>query len=85
MALFSAMTFIGLALGTVISGFLQLKEDWQWNFYVLPWLHVGNTLPEIVNGCGSFVATALCIDDDVTGWSSPSLLLCNFTTSPSSL
>jgi MFS transporter, DHA1 family, multidrug resistance protein len=38
MALFSVMTFVGPALGPVISGFLQLKEDWRWNFYVLLWL-----------------------------------------------
>jgi len=38
MALFSMMTFIGPALGPVISGFLELKEDWRWNFYVLIWL-----------------------------------------------
>ena len=29
MALFSMMTFIGPALGPVISGFLQLKENWR--------------------------------------------------------
>ncbi|KAK5129323.1 hypothetical protein LTR08_003603 [Meristemomyces frigidus] len=38
MALFSMMTFIGPALGPVISGFLELKENWRWNFYVLLWL-----------------------------------------------
>jgi len=38
MALFSMMTFVGPALGPVISGFLQLTEDWRWNFYVLIWL-----------------------------------------------
>lgn len=38
MALFSMMTFIGPALGPVISGFLQLKENWRWNFYVILWL-----------------------------------------------
>jgi DHA1 family multidrug resistance protein-like MFS transporter len=38
MALFSMMTFIGPALGPVISGFLQLTKDWRWNFYVLLWL-----------------------------------------------
>jgi MFS transporter, DHA1 family, multidrug resistance protein len=37
MALFAMMTFIGPALGPVISGFLELKEDWRWNFYVLLW------------------------------------------------
>lgn len=51
MALFSMMTFIGPALGPVISGFLELKEDWRWNFYVLLMLAGGTlcvmfTLPE---------------------------------------
>ncbi|KAL1303246.1 hypothetical protein AAFC00_006660 [Neodothiora populina] len=44
MALFSMMTFIGPALGPVIGGFLELKEDWRWMFYVLLWL-AGCTLP----------------------------------------
>jgi MFS transporter, DHA1 family, multidrug resistance protein len=35
MALFSMMTFVGPALGPVISGFLQLTVGWRWNFYVL--------------------------------------------------
>ena len=38
MALFSMMTFIGPAVGPVTSGFLQLKENWRWSFYVLIWL-----------------------------------------------
>ncbi|CAD6441815.1 a885c55f-be78-4de0-9c0c-bf4f920501b5 [Sclerotinia trifoliorum] len=38
MALFSMMTFAGPALGPVISGFLELKKDWRWNFYVMLWL-----------------------------------------------
>lgn len=38
MAGFSAMVYIGPALGPVIAGFLQLKEDWRWSFYVLLWL-----------------------------------------------
>lgn len=38
MALFSVMTFIGPSLGPVISGFMQLKENWRWSFYVLLWL-----------------------------------------------
>jgi DHA1 family multidrug resistance protein-like MFS transporter len=37
MAIFSVMTFVGPALGPVISGFLELKENWRWNFYVLLW------------------------------------------------
>jgi MFS family permease len=44
MALFSMMTFIGPGLGPVVSGFLQLTEDWRWSFYVLLWLAAG-TLP----------------------------------------
>ncbi|KAK5691194.1 hypothetical protein LTR97_011846 [Elasticomyces elasticus] len=51
MALFSMMTFIGPALGPVISGFLELKENWRWNFYVLLWMGFGTmvilfTIPE---------------------------------------
>lgn len=38
MVIFSTMTFVGPALGPVISGFLELKENWRWNFYVLLWL-----------------------------------------------
>jgi MFS transporter, DHA1 family, multidrug resistance protein len=37
LALFSMMTFAGPALGPVISGFLELKKDWRWTFYVLLW------------------------------------------------
>ena len=57
MALFSMMTFMGPALGPVISGFLQLTKDWRWSFYVLLWLGAGTgvllltvpeTLPSIV-------------------------------------
>jgi multidrug resistance protein len=35
MALFSMMTFVGPSLGPVISGFLQVTENWRWTFYVL--------------------------------------------------
>ena len=38
LAVFSMMTFVGPALGPVVSGFLELKKDWRWNFYVLLWL-----------------------------------------------
>lgn len=57
MAVFSMMTFVGPALGPVISGFLELKRDWRWCFYVLLWLGgitellmftVPETLPSIV-------------------------------------
>ncbi|KAK4629332.1 Major facilitator superfamily multidrug transporter mdrA [Fulvia fulva] len=44
MALFSVMVFVGPALGPVISGFLQLKKDWRWVFYVLLWA-AGGTMP----------------------------------------
>lgn len=37
-AVFSMMTFVGPALGPVVSGFLELKKDWRWNFYVLLWM-----------------------------------------------
>ncbi|KAJ9614382.1 hypothetical protein H2200_002518 [Cladophialophora chaetospira] len=57
MAIFSMMTFCGPAIGPVISGFLELKEDWRWSFYVLLWLGgvsellmftIPETLPSIV-------------------------------------
>ena len=57
MAIFSMMTFIGPAVGPVISGFLELKEDWRWSFYVLLWLGgatellmftIPETLPSLV-------------------------------------
>ncbi|KAF1923088.1 MFS general substrate transporter [Didymella exigua CBS 183.55] len=38
MAVFSMVTFIGPALGPVISGFLELKKNWRWSFYVLLWM-----------------------------------------------
>jgi MFS transporter, DHA1 family, multidrug resistance protein len=38
LALFTMMTFAGPALGPVISGFMQLKENWRWSFYVLLWI-----------------------------------------------
>ncbi|EHY53332.1 hypothetical protein HRR83_003541 [Exophiala dermatitidis] len=38
MAVFSMMTFVGPALGPVVSGFLELTKDWRWTFYVLLWL-----------------------------------------------
>lgn len=37
MAGFAAMVWIGPALGPVVAGFLELKEDWRWSFYVLLW------------------------------------------------
>lgn len=44
MALFAMMTFIGPALGPVISGFLELTENWRWTFYVLIWFSFGTML-----------------------------------------
>ncbi|KAJ5799243.1 MFS general substrate transporter [Penicillium psychrosexuale] len=38
MILFATMTFVGPALGPVVSGFLQVKETWRWTFYVLLWM-----------------------------------------------
>lgn len=38
MTLYSAVVWIGPALGPVIAGFLQLKRNWRWIFYVLLWL-----------------------------------------------
>lgn len=38
MILFSVATFLGPALGPVASGFLELKENWRWTFYMLLWL-----------------------------------------------
>lgn len=38
MALFSLITFAGPGLSPMISGFLELKENWRWSFYVLLWL-----------------------------------------------
>lgn len=34
MALFSIMTFAGPSLGPVVSGFLELKENWRWGYVV---------------------------------------------------
>lgn len=38
MALFSCITFAGPGISPSIAGFLQLKENWRWSFYVLLWL-----------------------------------------------
>lgn len=38
MIIYAMMTFVGPALGPVVSGFLQLKETWRWTFYVLLWM-----------------------------------------------
>ncbi|KFA54315.1 hypothetical protein S40293_04834 [Stachybotrys chartarum IBT 40293] len=44
MAGFSTMVWIGPALGPVVGGFLELKKDWHWTFYVLLWLAGGSAL-----------------------------------------
>jgi DHA1 family multidrug resistance protein-like MFS transporter len=51
MAVFSCATNIGPALGPVVAGFLELKKDWRWSFYVLLWVAGGTavfmfTIPE---------------------------------------
>jgi DHA1 family multidrug resistance protein-like MFS transporter len=38
MILFATMTFVGPALGPVVSGFLQVYKTWRWTFYVLLWM-----------------------------------------------
>lgn len=38
MAVFSCATNIGPALGPIVGGFLELKKDWRWSFYVLLWM-----------------------------------------------
>ena len=57
MILFSVVTFVGPALGPVITGFLELKETWRWSFYTLLWMAgiteilvftIPETLPSIV-------------------------------------
>ncbi|CAK1366859.1 Polyamine transporter 1 [Cercospora beticola] len=42
--LFGIAIFSGPTLGPVVAGFLQLKRDWRWFFYVLLWFG-GATLP----------------------------------------
>lgn len=51
MAGFSAIVYVGPAIGPVVAGFLQLKKDWRWSFYVLLWLGAATamlmfTIPE---------------------------------------
>nr|WOD45536.1 hypothetical protein [Trichoderma atroviride] len=38
MIIFATMTFVGPALGPIVSGFLQLTKTWRWTFYVLIWM-----------------------------------------------
>ncbi|CAK3892116.1 MFS general substrate transporter [Lecanosticta acicola] len=45
MVTFSMMTFAGPALGPVVSGFLELTENWRWSFYVLLWLAAATMIP----------------------------------------
>jgi DHA1 family multidrug resistance protein-like MFS transporter len=37
MAVFSMMTFIGPSIGPVLGGFIELKLNWRWDFYMLLW------------------------------------------------
>lgn len=51
MALFAMITFAGPGISPGIAGFLLLKENWRWVFYVLLWLGGGSlillfTIPE---------------------------------------
>lgn len=57
MAIFSMFTFVGPALAPVVGGFIELKLDWRWMFYVFLWmgglteiflLTIPETLPAIV-------------------------------------
>lgn len=41
---FSTLVYVGPALGPVIAGFLELKKDWRWSFYVLLWLGAPSAL-----------------------------------------
>lgn len=44
MGVWSTMIWVGPALGPVVGGFLELKKDWRWIFYVLLWFG-GLTIP----------------------------------------
>ena len=51
MGMFSCTVWIGPAMGPVVAGFLELKKDWRWSYYVLLWLGAATwfvmiTLPE---------------------------------------
>ncbi|OAP60427.1 putative MFS-type transporter [Fonsecaea erecta] len=48
LALFAVITLAGPALGPIVSGFLQLKLDWRWSFYVLLWL-AGGSFPFLLS------------------------------------
>ncbi|KAH8655253.1 major facilitator superfamily domain-containing protein [Xylariales sp. PMI_506] len=45
MAAFSCMVWVGPALGPVVGGFVELKKDWRWSFYVLLWLGGATAIP----------------------------------------
>ncbi|OTB02723.1 hypothetical protein M426DRAFT_322477 [Hypoxylon sp. CI-4A] len=45
MAVFSCMVWVGPALGPIIGGFLELKENWRWSFYVILFLAGGTVIP----------------------------------------
>ncbi len=44
MAGFSCMVWVGPSIGPVISGFLELTEDWRWSVYMTHWLAGGTLL-----------------------------------------
>jgi MFS family permease len=61
MILFATMSFVGPALGLIVSGSLQLTKTWRWTFYVLIWMAAPTisllyTIPETLPAmalCGS--------------------------------
>lgn len=55
MILFATMTFVGPALGPIVSGFLLLTKTWRWTFYALIWMAAPTllllyTIPETLPG-----------------------------------
>jgi MFS transporter, DHA1 family, multidrug resistance protein len=44
MAIFCGASWVGPALGPVISGFVQLKRDWHWGMYACLWLGALSTI-----------------------------------------
>lgn len=51
MCIFCLASWVGPSLGPIISGFLELKLNWRWSFYVMLWLGIPSailmfTIPE---------------------------------------